>query len=80
MEPRISLVTLGVDRPRALAALLPRRPRLAPSSASVEGDVAFFQVGLLVLALWSRAELAKDAGLFDSGGWGAVALAQNPVA
>ena len=33
--------------------------------------------GRLVLALWSRAELAKDAGLFDSGGWGAVALAHN---
>ena len=31
----------------------------------------------MVLALWSRAELAKDAGLFDSGGWGAVALAHN---
>ena len=77
MEPRISLVTLGVtDLERSLHFY---RDGLGwrPSSASVAGDVAFFQVGSLVLALWSRAELAKDAGLFDSGGWGAVALAHN---
>ena len=77
MEPRISLVTLGVtDLERALRFY---RDGLGwrPSSASVEGDVAFFQVGPMVLALWSRAELAKDAGLFDGGGWGAVALAHN---
>ena len=77
MEPRISLVTLGVtDLERSLRFY---RDGLGwrPSSASVEGDVAFFQVGPLVLALWSRAELAKDAGLFDGGGWGAVALAHN---
>jgi catechol 2,3-dioxygenase-like lactoylglutathione lyase family enzyme len=77
MEPRISLVTLGVtDLERALRFY---RDGLGwrPSSASVEGDVAFFQVGPMVLALWSRAELAADAGLFDSGGWGGVALAHN---
>lgn len=77
MEPRISLVTLGVtDLERSLRFY---RDGLGwrPSSASVEGDVAFFQVGPLVLALWSRSELAKDAGLFDDGGWGAVALAHN---
>ena len=30
-----------------------------------------------MLALWSRDELAEDAGLFDGGGWGGIALAQN---
>ena len=52
MEPRISLVTLGVtDLERSLRFY---RDGLGwrPSSASVEGDVAFFQVGPLVLALW----------------------------
>jgi uncharacterized protein len=77
MEPRISLVTLGVtDLERSLRFY---RDGLGwrPSSASVEGDVAFFQVGPLVLALWSRAELAKDAGQFDGGGWGGITLAHN---
>jgi catechol 2,3-dioxygenase-like lactoylglutathione lyase family enzyme len=77
MEPRITLVTLGViDLERSLRFY---RDGLGwrPSSASVEGDVAFFQVGPLALALWSRAELAKDAGIYDGGGWGGVALAHN---
>ena len=77
MEPRITLVTLGVtDLERSLHFY---RDGLGwrPSSASVEGEVAFFQVGPLALALWSRAELAKDAGVFDGGGWGGVALAHN---
>src|SRR5262245_28279598 len=77
MEPRITLVTLGVtDLERSLRFY---RDGLGwrPSSASVEGDVAFFQVGPLALALWSRAELAKDAGVDDGGGWGGVALAHN---
>ena len=62
MEPRISLVTLGVtDLERSLRFY---RDGLGwrPSSASVEGDVAFFQVGPLVLALWSRSELARMPG------------------
>ena len=31
----------------------------------------------MVLALWSRDELAKDSGVRDSGGWGGVTLAHN---
>ena len=74
MDPRITLITLGVqDLSRALAFY---RDGLGwrPSSASVEGDVAFFQVGGLALVLWSRASLAADAGLADTGDWGGVAL------
>jgi uncharacterized protein len=77
MEPRITLVTLGVaDLERALGFY---RDGLGwrPSSASVEGDVAFFQLGGLVLALWSRANLAEDARLAPDDGWGAVTLAHN---
>jgi hypothetical protein len=77
MEPRITLVTLGVgDLERALRFY---RDGLGwvPSSASVAGDVAFFQAGGLVVALWSRAALAEDAGLPRDDGWGAVALAHN---
>lgn len=61
MEPRLSLVTLGVDDlERAVAFYqamgLQRHPKFT------EG-VAFFQLGGLILALWPREELAKDAGL-----------------
>lgn len=74
MQPHVTLVSVGVvDLPRALAFY---RDGLGwrPSSASVEGDVAFFQLGGLAVALWSRASLAADAGLADAGGWGGLAL------
>ncbi len=77
MDPRITLITLGVrDLGRALRFY---RDGLGwrPSSASVEGDVAFFQLGGIVLALWSRADLARDAALDPDEGWGGVAIAQN---
>ena len=61
MEPRLSLVTLGVtDLARATAFYeglgWPRRVRAA------EG-IAFFQLGGLGLSLYPRAELAADAGV-----------------
>jgi catechol 2,3-dioxygenase-like lactoylglutathione lyase family enzyme len=77
MQPRITLITLGVaDLDRALRFY---RDGLgwAPASQSVAGDVAFFQLNGMVLALWGRAELAHDARVQDGGGWGGVALAQN---
>jgi catechol 2,3-dioxygenase-like lactoylglutathione lyase family enzyme len=79
MEPRITLITLGVtDLARAVAFY---RDGLGwvPSTASVEGDVAFFQLNGMVLALWGRADLAGDARIADGGGWGGIALAQNQV-
>lgn len=61
MEPRLSLVTLGVaDLARAAAfyeALgWPRRVRGAQGAA-------FFQLGPLALSLYPRADLARDAGV-----------------
>jgi len=75
MEQRLSLVTLGVgDLPasRRFYEALGWRSATAP-----ELDVVFFQAGSMVLALWSRDELAKDSGTHDSGGWGGVTLAHN---
>jgi catechol 2,3-dioxygenase-like lactoylglutathione lyase family enzyme len=80
MQPSISLVTLGVAdvaRTRRFYEQLGWRA----SSASTAG-VAFFQLGGTVLAVWSRAALAEDAGLPDasgggSGGFGGFALAHN---
>ena len=78
MEPRINLITLGVaDLGRALHFY---RDGLGwpLSSASVEGEIAFFRTGGVVLALWSRRSLAADASLSDVGrGFGGIALAQN---
>lgn len=76
MEQRISLVTLGVrDLDRAIAFYAALGWSRHPSS--VEGEVAFYQSGGMVLALWSRASLAADSGVSDAGGWGGVTLAHN---
>jgi catechol 2,3-dioxygenase-like lactoylglutathione lyase family enzyme len=77
MDQRLTLITLGVaDLDRAIRFY---RDGLgwAPSSASQEGEVAFFQLNGMVLGLWSRASLAGDARVVDGGGWGGIALAQN---
>jgi uncharacterized protein len=78
MQPRITLITLGVgDLERALRFY---RDGLGwpLSSASVEGDVAFFRTDGAVLALYPRELLAADAHLPpDGSGFGGIALAQN---
>ncbi len=75
MEQRVSLVTLGVSD-LARSRSFYRQMGWVESSASMD-EVAFFQVGGMVLALWSRDELAQDSTVTDSGGWGGVTLAHN---
>jgi catechol 2,3-dioxygenase-like lactoylglutathione lyase family enzyme len=76
MEQRLSLVTLGVTdlaRARAFYEALGWRTGAAPGD-----DVAFFQAGGMIVALWSRAQLAADSGIEDDpGGWGGITLAHN---
>jgi predicted lactoylglutathione lyase len=75
MEPRVSLVTLGVadlERSRRFYEALGWR-----STSKLEDGVVFFQSGGMVLALWGREELAKDSGVEDGGGWCGVTLAYN---
>lgn len=61
MERRISIVTLGVtDLDRAVAFY--EAMGLERHEKFTEG-VAFFQMGGVILALWPREELARDAGL-----------------
>ena len=45
--------------------------------ANDDDEVAFYQSGGMVLALWDRAELAADSRVTDGGGWGGVTLAHN---
>ncbi|MGV3759444.1 MAG: VOC family protein [Actinomycetota bacterium] len=74
MEPRVSIVTLGVaDIGRA------RRfyEALGWQGQEVE-ETVFFQAGGLAVVLWGRAKLAEDSGVVDDGAtWGGVALAHN---
>jgi len=76
MQQRVSLVTLGVaDLGRAIdfyGAL-----GWQPHDGSVPGEVAFYQSGGMIVALWSRSSLAADSGVADAGGWGGVTLAHN---
>ena len=76
MEPRISLITLGVAdiaRARKFYETL----GFVASRAS-QDSVAFFPAGGVVLGLFGRKALAEDATVADSGpGFSGVALAHN---
>jgi uncharacterized protein len=78
MEPRISMITLGVSNLERTLRFYRDGLGFPLSSASVAGEVAFFRTGGAVLALWSRASLAADAHLDPSAsGFGGIALAHN---
>ena len=75
MKQRVSLITLGVSdlkRSRAFYEAMGWRTGAEPGD-----DVAFFQCGDMVMALWDRARLADDSCVVDAGGWGGVTLALN---
>ncbi|MBC7597203.1 MAG: VOC family protein [Kineosporiaceae bacterium] len=76
MEQRLSLVTLGV-------ADLARSRRfyeegLGWRKNNVEEEIVFYQLNGLILALWTRPDLAEDANIEDSGAtFSGMALAFN---
>ncbi|HXX13766.1 MAG TPA: VOC family protein [Candidatus Eremiobacteraceae bacterium] len=76
MEQRISIVTLGVsdlERSRAFYERLGWRR----SMKKTEG-VVFFQAGGMALALYPRADLAKDANVaLERHGFAGIAIAYN---
>jgi catechol 2,3-dioxygenase-like lactoylglutathione lyase family enzyme len=78
MQQRLSLVTLGVgdfERARAFYEALGWH---VDGGVDDETDqVAFFQAGGMIVALWDRAKLAHDSGVENSPGWGGVTLAYN---
>ena len=74
MEPRVSLITLGV---RDLARARAFYEALGWHGQQIEGTV-FVQAGGLGLVLWGRDELTDDARITDDGGsYGGMALAHN---
>jgi uncharacterized protein len=80
VEPRVSLVTLGVsDLERAVAFY---RDGLGWPKSEVGGDeVAFFKTGGVVIALFPRKSFAADAGVdeddVEHGGFARFSLAHN---
>jgi uncharacterized protein len=76
MQPRLTLVTLGVaDLPKARAFY--EAWGWKASSAS-QPSVVFFQANGLALALFGRADLAEDAHVEDKPtGFAAITLAYN---
>lgn len=76
MEQRLSLVTLGV---RDLAASRAFYKRLGwTASPPSNAEVAFFQCGGIVFALWGREALMADAAIAAAGeGFANISLAYN---
>lgn len=76
MQPRLTLVTLGVTdvaRSRAFYEALGFK-----ASRDSNPNVTFFEAGGVVLALFARCALAKDANVEDSApGFSGIALAHN---
>lgn len=76
MEQRMSLITLGVSD-------LVRSRRFYEEGLGwkvglAEGEIVFFQLNGLILSLYPRTALAKDAGVPDSGGgFTGISLAHN---
>jgi uncharacterized protein len=75
MEQRLSLVTLGVDDAERARRFY---EALGWNAGFANEEVAFFQLGGMVLALWDRAAMAKDMRREDAPrGPGDVCLAHN---
>jgi predicted lactoylglutathione lyase len=76
MDQRISILTLGVaDLPRSRSFF--ERLGWRASSASSEA-IVFFEAGGMAVALYPRAELAKDANLAAEGqGFSGISIAYN---
>lgn len=75
MEQRITAITLGVDdldRAKAFYEALGWRSNTPP-----ELEVAFFQAGGMVVALWDREKIAEDSGVQIGTGYGGVTLSYN---
>jgi len=76
MEPRVSLITLGVadlGRARSFYEALGFK-----ASSAGGGQVVFLQAGPMALCLWTRAGLAVDAGVSDGPvGFRGIAIAHN---
>lgn len=79
MKAKLSLVTLGVADLQRSLAFYRDGLGLAPENYDPDAGVVFFRMeGNMLLAIWPREELAKDAGISPEGtGFGGISLAHN---
>ncbi|HSK86337.1 MAG TPA: VOC family protein [Rubrobacter sp.] len=80
MEPRVSLITLGVSDLKKAVAFY--RDGLGWAKSDIGGDeVAFLKTGGVVIALFPRPSFAADAGIdvddVEHGGFSRISLAHN---
>src|SRR6476620_993338 len=75
MDQRVSLITLGVADLARACAFYEALGWTVGNDWRAQ-DVAFFQCGGMIVALWGREELAADSGT-DPNPPGAVTLAYN---
>jgi uncharacterized protein len=76
MEPRLTLITLGVSDVKRARKFYEKLGFKAGRAS--EEAVTFLHAGGVVLALWGRAALAEDASVADSKpGFSGIALAHN---
>ena len=77
MRQKLNLITLGVDNFEKAIDFYERGLGWKKSSAS-QDDIAFFQLGGIVLGLYPRNLLAKDATVNDKGtGFSGITIAYN---
>jgi uncharacterized protein len=77
VEQRVTLITLAVDDLERSIRFYRDGLGWRLSGTSQAGEIAFFQLNGLALALFGRAALAEDVRLPADSGWGGVTLAQN---
>jgi len=76
MEPRVSVITLGVKNMKKSRAFYEKLGFKASSASQT--DVTFFDLSGVVLCLFPTKDLMHDAGIKKKGeGFGNVALAHN---
>jgi|SRR5579863_722506 uncharacterized protein len=75
MDPRINVVTLGVEDVGRARQFYERLGWNAHPSS--DANIAFFQANGLVLALYGREALAEDARISLGQGFGGVTLSYN---
>lgn len=77
MEPRISIITLGVSDIERSVQFYKETLGLPLSQHSVPGKVAFFELSGTWLGLYPKEDLKKDTGTKDHTGLVGITLAHN---
>jgi len=77
MRQKLSLITLGVENLAKALDFYEKGLGWKKSSAS-QGDIAFFQLGGIVLGLYPRKLLAEDATVAEKGtGFSGITISHN---